>query len=106
MMRTDVMGRCQHNQRPHPHPPPHPEGVWGKLRWRQRDEDAHTSAAAACCFDCELAAERLNAFLHAAKPETGRLARRNAVAVVAHRQFEPCRNAVLFPCPSRKSKPV
>jgi hypothetical protein len=64
------------------------EGVPRRQRQGQRNHDAHASAAAVSGFNSELAAERLNAFLHAAKPETRRLVGRDAEAVVTHRQFE------------------
>src|SRR5260370_3041910 len=64
------------------------EGVPRRQRQGQRNHDAHASAAAVSGFNRELAAERLNAFLHAAKPETRRLVCRDAKAVVTHRQFE------------------
>jgi len=64
------------------------EGGPRRQRQGQRNHDAHASTAAVSGFNRELPAERLNAFLHAAKPETRRLACREAQAVVAHRQFE------------------
>src|SRR5260370_41375820 len=65
------------------------EGVPRRQRQGQRNHDAHASATAVPGFNRKLAAERLNAFLHAAKPETRRLVCRDAEAVVTHRQFEP-----------------
>src|SRR6266849_10313883 len=109
MMRTEVMRNCSRGRWPVlPSPCPHPslprqrarvreggggrvrEGVPRRQRQWQRNNDAHASAAAVCCFNRKLAAERLNPLLHAAKPETLRLACRDAEAVVAHRQFQPC----------------
>ena len=64
------------------------EGVPRRQSQGQRNHDTHASATAVPGFNRKLAAERLNAFLHAAKPETRRLVCRDAKAVVAHRQFE------------------
>src|SRR5215471_9114592 len=69
-----------------------PLTVLPRLRGKvgQRDDDAHAGAAAVSRFNRKLAAERLNALLHAAKPETQRLPCRDAEAIVTHRQLEPC----------------
>src|SRR6266566_9947927 len=61
-----------------------------RQRQGQGNDDAYASAAAVSCFNRKLTAERLNAFLHAAKPEALRLTCRNAEAIVTHRQFQPC----------------